>query len=128
MTLKEQLDSFDDWDDEAFEDERGEIEYDNFDDHEAEDGYGRDEFRDGTLDSSEEEALDAMGMSSGSVEDWWKGLQNDIDDRSEDEKRADAEADEWLGENETIDTLNAKEAKLQEALKAVREAKAKLSK
>ena len=67
-------------------------------------------------------------MSSGSVEDWWKGLQNDIDDRSEDEKRADAEADEWLGENETIDTLNAKEAKLQEALKAVREAKAKLSK
>ena len=128
MTLKEQLDSFDDWDDEAFEDERGEIEYDNFDDHEAEDGYGRDEFRDGTLDSSEEEALDAMGMSSGSVEDWWKGLQNDIDDRSEDEKRSDAEADEWLGENETIDTLNAKEAKLQEALKAVREAKAKLSK
>lgn len=128
MTLKEQLDSFDDWDDEAFEDERGEIEYDNFDDHEAEDGYGRDEFKDGTLDSSEEEALDAMGMSSGSVEDWWKGLQNDIDDRSEDEKRADAEADEWLGENETIDTLNAKEAKLQEALKAVREAKAKLSK
>lgn len=130
MTLKERIDEFDDWDDEAYEDERGDIEYDNFDDHEAEDGYGNDEFLNGPLDSDEMDALDSMGLSAHeqSVDDWWKGLQSDIDDRTDEEREADAEADKWLGENETIDTLNAKEAKLQEALKAVQNAKEKLQK
>lgn len=127
MTLKEQLDKFNEWHDEDYEDERGAIEYDNFDDHEAEDGYGRDEFVDGSDDLSEEEAMDAMGLNDSSVDDWWASL-GASDTRTEEEKEADSAADEWLGENETVDSLTAKEAKLQEALKAVQEAKAKLAK
>ena len=124
--LKEELDEFDDWNDEAYEDERGDIEYDNFDDHEAEDGYGRDEFLDGSDDLDEESAMDAIGTDS-SVDEWWERLQNG-DVRSDEEKEADAEADSFLTANESIDSLNAKEAKLREALKEIEDAKAKLTK
>lgn len=124
--LKEELDEFDDWNDEAYEDERGDIEYDNFDDHEAEDGYGRDEFQDGSLDMDEETAMDALGRDS-SVDEWWERLQ-DGDVRSDEEKEADAEADSFLAANESIESLNAKEAKLREALKEIEDAKAKLTK
>lgn len=124
--LKEELDEFDDWNDEAYEDERGDIEYDNFDDHEAEDGYGRDEFLDGSDDMDEESAMDALGRDD-SVDEWWNRLQNG-DVRSDEEKEADAEADSFLAANESIESLNAKEAKLREALKEIEDAKAKLTK
>ena len=125
--LKEELDEFDDWNDEAYEDERGDIEYDNFDDHEAEDGYGHDEFQNGSLESAEQEALNSMGLSEVSVDDWWSQLQNG-DVRSDEEKEADADADSFLAANESIESLNAKEAKLREALKEIEDAKAKLTK
>lgn len=124
--LKEELDEFDDWNDEAYEDERGDIEYDNFDDHEAEDGYGRDEFQDGSLDMDDEAAIAAIGMSDMSVDDWWNALNSDT--RNDEEKEADAEADSFLAANESIESLNAKEAKLREALKEIEDAKAKLTK
>lgn len=125
MTLKEQLDKFNEWHDEDYEDERGDIEYDNFDDHEAEDGYGRDEFIDGSDDYTEDDLNNIDDDSS--VEDWWKALSSG-DIRTDDEKEADAEADSFLTANESIETLNAKEAKLREALKEVEAAKAKLTK
>ena len=125
MTLKEQLDKFNEWHDEDYEDERGAIEYDNFDDHEAEDGYGRDEFIDGSDDYTEDDLGNIDDDSS--VEDWWKALSSG-DVRTDDEKEADAEADSFLTANESIETLNAKEAKLREALKEVEAAKAKLTK
>lgn len=124
--LKEELDAFDDWNDEAYEDERGDIEYDNFDDHEVEDGYGRDEFIDGSLDTDDKATLAALGMSDMSIDEWWNSLKSDT--RSDEEKEADAEADRFLTANESIESLNAKEAKLREALKEIRDAKAKLTK
>lgn len=122
--IKEAIDEFDDWDDEAYGDERGAIEYDNFDDHEAEDGYGRDEFLDG---SDEGEALDANGWSDVSADEWWERLQSG-DIRDDDEKASDEEADSFLAANESLATLNAKEAKLREALKEVLAAKFRLVK
>ena len=122
--IKEAIDEFDDWDDEAYDDERGAIEYDNFDDHEAEDGYGRDEFLDG---SDEGEALDANGWSDVSADEWWERLQSG-DVRDDDEKASDEEADSFLAANESLATLNAKEAKLREALKEVLAAKFRLVK
>lgn len=122
--IKEAIDEFDDWDDEAYGDERGAIEYDNFDDHEAEDGYGRDEFLDG---SDEGEALDANGWSDVSADEWWERLQSG-DVRDDDEKASDEEADSFLAANESLATLNAKEAKLREALKEVLAAKFRLVK
>lgn len=122
--IKEAIDEFDDWDDEAYDDERGAIQYDNFDDHEAEDGYGRDEFLDG---SDEGEALDANGWSDVSADEWWERLQSG-DIRDDDEKASDEEADSFLAANESLATLNAKEAKLREALKEVLAAKFRLVK
>lgn len=122
--IKEAIDEFDDWDDEAYGDERGAIQYDNFDDHEAEDGYGRDEFLDG---SDEGEALDANGWSDVSADEWWERLQSG-DIRDDDEKASDEEADSFLAANESLATLNAKEAKLREALKEVLAAKFRLVK
>ena len=122
--IKEAIDEFDDWDDEAYGDERGAIEYDNFDDHETEDGYGRDEFLDG---SDEGEALDANGWSDVSADEWWERLQSG-DVRDDDEKASDEEADSFLAANESLATLNAKEAKLREALKEVLAAKFRLVK
>jgi hypothetical protein len=122
--IKEAIDEFDDWDDEAYGDEREAIEYDNFDDHEAEDGYGRDEFLDG---SDEGEALDANGWSDVSADEWWERLQSG-DIRDDDEKASDEEADSFLAANESLATLNAKEAKLREALKEVLAAKFRLVK
>lgn len=122
--IKEAIDEFDDWDDEAYGDERGAIEYDNFDDHEAEDGYGRDEFLDGSDDG---EALDANGWSDVSADEWWERLQSG-DIRDDDEKASDEEADSFLAANESLATLNAKEAKLREALKEVLAAKFRLVK
>lgn len=122
MTLKEQIESFDDWDDDLYEDERGSIEYDNMDDHESEDGYDYDDVPD-----HEDEAIEARGWTQrdmDEVENWWNGFQDDIEESNEEDRAA----NEWLGENETIASLNAKEAKLQEALKAVQVAKAKLTK
>ena len=125
MTLKEQLDKFNEWHDEDYEDERGAIEYDNFDDHESEDGYGRDEFIEGSEDYTEDDLNGIDGDPS--VEEWWEALSSG-DVRTEDEKEADAEADSFLTANESIATLNAKEAKLREALEEVKAAKAKLAK
>lgn len=125
MTLKEQLDKFNEWHDEDYEDERGAIEYDNFDDHESEDGYGRDEFIDGSDDYTEDDLNGIDGDPS--VEEWWEALSSG-DVRTEDEKEADAEADSFLTANESIATLNAKEAKLREALEEIEAAKAKLAK
>ena len=122
--IKEAIDEFDDWDDEAYGEEREAIEYDNFDDHEAEDGYGRDEFLDG---SDEGEALDANGWSDVSADEWWERLQSG-DIRDDDEKASDEEADSFLAANESLATLNAKEAKLREALKEVLAAKFRLVK
>ena len=62
-----------------------------------------------------------------SVEEWWEALSSG-DVRTEDEKEADAEADSFLTANESIATLNAKEAKLREALEEIEAAKAKLTK
>lgn len=119
--LKEELDAFDDWNDEAYEDERGDIEYDNFDDHEVEDGYGRDEFIDGSDDIDEETAMDKFMTDDTSIDEWWSRLSSgDIQD--------DDESDSFLTANESIESLNAKEAKLREALKEIRDAKAKLTK
>lgn len=119
--LKEELDAFDDWNDEAYEDERGDIEYDNFDDHEVEDGYGRDEFIDGSDDIDEETAMDKFMTDDTSIDEWWSRLSSgDIQD--------DDESDSFLAANESIESLNAKEAKLREALKEIRDAKAKLTK
>lgn len=121
--LKEELDAFDDWNDEAYEDERGDIEYDNFDDHEVEDGYGRDEFIDGSDDIDEETAMDRFVADDTSVDEWWSRLSNsDIQDDD------DNETDSFLAANESIESLNAKEAKLREALKEIEDAKAKLTK
>jgi hypothetical protein len=121
--LKEELDAFDDWNDEAYEDERGDIEYDNFDDHEVEDGYGRDEFIDGSDDIDEETAMDRFVADDTSVDEWWSRLSNgDIQDDT------DNETDSFLAANESIESLNAKEAKLREALKEIEDAKAKLTK
>lgn len=125
MTLKEQLDKFNEWHDEDYEDERGAIEYDNFDDHESEDGYGRDEFIEGSEDYTEDDLNGIDGDPS--VEEWWEALSSG-DVRTEDEKEADAEADSFLTANESIATLNAKEAKLREALEEIEAAKAKLAK
>lgn len=125
MTLKEQLDKFNEWHDEDYEDERGAIEYDNFDDHESEDGYGRDEFIEGSDDYTEDDLNGIDGDPS--VEEWWEALSSG-DVRTEDEKEADAEADSFLTANESIATLNAKEAKLREALEEIEAAKAKLTK
>lgn len=125
MTLKEQLDKFNEWHDEDYEDERGAIEYDNFDDHESEDGYGRDEFIEGSEDYTEDDLNGIDGDPS--VEEWWEALSSG-DVRTEDEKEADAEADSFLTANESIATLNAKEAKLREALEEIKAAKAKLTK
>lgn len=125
MTLKEQLDKFNEWHDEDYEDERGAIEYDNFDDHESEDGYGRDEFIEGSDDYTEDDLNGINGDPS--VEEWWEALSSG-DVRTEDEKEADAEADSFLTANESIATLNAKEAKLREALEEIEAAKAKLTK
>lgn len=125
MTLKEQLDKFNEWHDEDYEDERGAIEYDNFDDHESEDGYGRDEFIEGSEDYTEDDLNGIDGDPS--VEEWWEALSSG-DVRTEDEKEADAEADSFLTTNESIATLNAKEAKLREALEEIEAAKAKLAK
>lgn len=125
MTLKEQLDKFNEWHDEDYEDERGAIEYDNFDDHESEDGYGRDEFIEGSDDYTEDDLNGIDGDPS--VEEWWEALSSG-DVRTEDEKEADAEADSFLTANESIATLNAKEAKLREALEEIEAAKAKLAK
>lgn len=125
MTLKEQLDKFNEWHDEDYEDERGAIEYDNFDDHESEDGYGRDEFIEGSEDYTEDDLNGIDGDPS--VEEWWEALSSG-DVRTEDEKEADAEADSFLTANESIATLNAKEAKLREALEEIKAAKAKLAK
>ena len=124
MTLKEQLDKFNEWHDEDYEDERA-IEYDNFDDHESEDGYGRDEFIEGSDDYTEDDLNGIDGDPS--VEEWWEALSSG-DVRTEDEKEADAEADSFLTANESIATLNAKEAKLREALEEIEAAKAKLTK
>lgn len=121
--LKEELDAFDDWNDEAYEDERGDIEYDNFDDHEVEDGYGRDEFIDGSDDIDEETAMDRFVADDTSVDEWWSRLSNgDIQDDD------DNETDSFLAANESIESLNAKEAKLREALKEIEDAKANLTK
>lgn len=125
MTLKEQLDKFNEWHDEDYEDERGAIEYDNFDDHESEDGYGRDEFIEGSDDYTEDDLNGIDGDPS--VEEWWEALSSG-DVRTEDEKEADAEADSFLTANESIATLNAKEAKLREALEEIEAAKTKLTK
>ncbi len=125
MTLKEQLDKFNEWHDEDYEDERGAIEYDNFDDHESEDGYSRDEFIEGSEDYTEDDLNGIDGDPS--VEEWWEALSSG-DVRTEDEKEADAEADSFLTANESIATLNAKEAKLREALEEIEAAKAKLAK
>ena len=125
MTLKEQLDKFNEWHDEDYEDERGAIEYDNFDDHESEDGYGRDEFIEGSEDYTEDDLNGIDGDPS--VEEWWEALSSG-DVRTEDEKETDAEADSFLTANESIATLNAKEAKLREALEEIEAAKAKLAK
>lgn len=125
MTLKEQLDKFNEWHDEDYEDERGAIEYDNFDDHESEDGYGRDEFIEGSDDYTEDDLNGIDGDPS--VEEWWEALSSG-DVRTEDEKEADAEADSFLTANESIATLNAKEAKLREALEEIEAAKTKLAK
>lgn len=121
--LKEELDAFDDWNDEAYEDERGDIEYDNFDDHEVEDGYGRDEFIDGSDDIDEETAMDRFVADDTSVDEWWSRLSNGdiLDDDNN-------ETDSFLAANESIESLNAKEAKLREALKEIEDAKAKLTK
>ena len=124
-SLKEAIDEFDDWDDEedTIADERGDIEYDDYGDGNIEGTGNIDDY----VNDADEDTLDSMGMSDHdeAVEDWFRTLNSDEDEGDEDEGD---EADQWLSAHESMESLNAKEAKLREALRAVRNAKLKLSK
>ena len=126
-SLKEALDEFD-FEDEAYEnepevDERGSIDYDDYGDGNVE---GTGDVPD--YEEESEDALDSMGMSAhdeDDLEEWFRTINNPEDEKDECEGD---EADQWLSAHESIESLNAKEAKLREALRAVRNAKLKLNK
>ena len=122
-SLKEQLDDFD-WEDEEYVDDRGAIEYDDMGDGNVEGTGSMPDYEE-----ESEEVLDAAGLSThDSVEEWYDSI---LSEGHEDDYHDDCEgdeADQWLSAHESLESLNAKEAKLREALRAVRNAKLKLNK